>query len=685
MAFDHKWFGDQFVIYGDLYYQNAASHDELAPSATGSFQTAGQVTLAIPPHSNLNGVAPPLTPTFEDTQIPPDAFNPFNPFNQIISGASRARLLEFGNRLFDNTTDSFLVTLGARGDKLFDGTWGYDFGFRYSQVKATEHDTLTSTSRFNRILNQNDPIFQEGGILEGQPAFNPFGDAQAGNIPANAATTAFATVHPNNVSTSELGTLDLNIYTTELFKLPAGGIGFAFGGQFRREQLTQDIDQLFLDGDIIGIAPAASTQAGRKDWALYAEGSLPVFSPTFNVPGAYALEFTAAVRYEVFENNNTNVAVPKFGMRWQPFDETFTVRATWGEGFREPSLIELYASPTSGLVGSTDILPTSLGGPATPVGDPSRIEPETPVVVTSSPVLQPEDSRSFSAGIVWTPKWVNGLTLSIDLWNIEQTGVVIASTTTQVLAERACAAEGTGGFAPGEAVERNPDGTISRIFTPFVNSGNTQTNGIDMGLQYVYPTKFGTFTSVTNATWVNTFQQAVFADQPQKELNGYTTDPNVSVDGFLKWKGVSRLDWAWNGWDLVGTVNFLDGFHERYPNGLLHYTSQTWFFDGQLSYDFTFVPPVENQPVAGYSKDAKDMTMGKDGKATESAVAQTSNVALPIWKQVLNGTQITIGCNDIFGQDPPRAYGFGGNPTNYPGFLYDSTGRFVYVQLTKKF
>ena len=56
VAFDHKWFGDQVVIYGDLYYQNASSHDELAPSATGSFQTAGQVTLAIPPHSNLNGV-----------------------------------------------------------------------------------------------------------------------------------------------------------------------------------------------------------------------------------------------------------------------------------------------------------------------------------------------------------------------------------------------------------------------------------------------------------------------------------------------------------------------------------------------------------------------------------------------------------------------------------------------------
>ena len=25
----------RLVIYGDLYYQNAASHDDLAPSATG--------------------------------------------------------------------------------------------------------------------------------------------------------------------------------------------------------------------------------------------------------------------------------------------------------------------------------------------------------------------------------------------------------------------------------------------------------------------------------------------------------------------------------------------------------------------------------------------------------------------------------------------------------------------------
>ena len=683
--FDHKIFGDQMVLFGNLFYNYASSHDELAPQATGSFQTAGQVTLAIPPRTNLNGTTPFGGPTFTETGVPPTAFNPFNPFNQIISGGSRARLLEFGNRLFDNTTDAFLATIGLRGDKLFDGNWGYDLGFRYSSVKVTAGAKLISTSRFNQILNQNDPIFQTGGILEGQPAFNPFGDANAGVIPSNIATTNYATVHPTNVNTSELATLDLNIYTTSLFKLPAGGVGFAFGGQFRREQLNQDNDQLALDGDLGGGA-TATTQAGRKDFAFYAEANIPIFSPTFSFPGFYSLELSAAARYEEFRNNDTNVAVPKFGIRWQPLDETLTVRATIGSGFREPSLIELYGSPTSGLTGTQDPLPTSLGGPNVPLDDPSRFESETPVVATSSPVLTPEDSRSLSAGIVYTPKFINGLTLSVDIWDIEQTGLVTLSLANNVLGRELAGAQGSGqGLLPGERVERDAAGFVSRVFTPFINSGTVKANGIDLGVQYVYPTSFGTFTSLTNVTWLNSYQFANAPGTPEAELAGTSTDPFAANDGFLKWRGISRLDWTWNGLQVGSSIRYTDGFHDRKPDGRIHYVSQTWTVDGQVSYDFTFVPPVENAPVAGYSKNAQEMSEGKDGRPTESAMSQTANYSMPVWQRVLNGTTVTLGCDNIFGQDPPQSYGFGGNTTSYPGFLYDSTGRFVYVQLTKKF
>jgi hypothetical protein len=43
--------------------------------------------------------------------------------------------------------------------------------------------------------------------------------------------------------------LDATIYTTALFNLPAGGVGFAFGGQFRRESppVEQDSNCSFLE------------------------------------------------------------------------------------------------------------------------------------------------------------------------------------------------------------------------------------------------------------------------------------------------------------------------------------------------------------------------------------------------------------------------------------------------------
>jgi iron complex outermembrane recepter protein len=682
--FTHKVFGDQMVLFGDIFYENTSSHDELAPAATGNFETPGAATIAIPPGMVLNGVAPPNTPTFEETGVPADAFNPFNPFNQIISGGSRARLLEFGNRLFDNTTDNFISTIGLKGDKLFDGTWGYDGAFRYNKIKETSTGTLGSSSRLSRILNQNDSVFQPGGALAGGTAFNPFGDAQFGPpIPTNDADVAFATIHPKDIDTSEIATLDLNVFTTSLFKLPAGGVGFAFGGQFRREQLTQDVDQASLDGDIIGNSTGASTNAGRKDFGLYAETNIPITSPTFNFPGFYSVELTAAVRYEEFRNNDTNVTVPKFGLRWQPIDETLTIRSTIGKGFLEPSLIELFGSPTSALTPVTDTLPTSLGGPPVPVGDPARTEPEQNVVFTSTPTLQPEDSVSWTAGVVWTPKFIPGFTATVDLWDTERTGQVIQSNIPAILNR-----EATGGLLPGELVQRDAAGFISRIFVPFINSGSTRANGIDLGLQYVYPTPFGTFTSLTQVSYLNSYKFKVTPDAKTVQLAGVATAgiaDGASNDGFLRWRGISRLDWAWNGFDIIGTARFLDGFHELKPFGLNHWVSQTWFFDGQASYDFTFVAPVENQPVAGYSKDAKDVSSGKDGKPTESAMSQSSNYGLPIWQRVLNGTTITLGCENIFGQDPPSAYGFGGSSTKYPGFLYDATGRFVYVSLTKKF
>ena len=669
---DHKFFGDQMVLYADAFYQNVKTHNELAAPATGSFQTAGQTTLAIPPPAPFpGGVTPPNTPTYAETGVPLDAFNPFNPFNQIISGGSRARLAEFGNRLFDNETDAFLSTVGVRGDKLFDGTWGYDAAFRYSQIKNTQTGQQVSISAFNRIVNQADPIFDptSSQYIGTTVAFNPFGDYRV-PIPSNQATVAFATIHPKDEDISKLATLDATIYTTALFNLPAGGVGLAFGGQFRRESLDEAPDILNVEGDVAGNSPVPLAHGGRKSFAFYAETDIPIFSPVNKQPGFYSLELTAASRFEDFENNNTNVLVPKVGLRWQPFDESLTLRATWGEGFREPSLEELYAAPISVLEVSHDPLKGGL------------FESETNTLVVSNPNLTPEDSRSFSGGFVYSPKYVPGLNLSIDYWDVERTGVVFPEFADQVLQR-----EVTGTLLPGQSVERDAGGFITRIITPNENTNSQTARGYDFGIQYQKETPWGVFTSLTQATYLDEFLWPTAQLAPPiwgtpGNLAGRTTDIGASNEGYYKWKADSRFDWAWKGFDILTTVHYIDGFHELDANGLPHYVSERWLFDVQGSYDFgSLVPRIESQPVAGYSKSAKDEPQGKEG----SAAVQTSNYGLLTWQRWLNGTTLTLGCNNVFGQDPPFASGEGGNSLGYSGFTYDATGRFVYARLTKKF
>src|SRR5947209_15619350 len=126
-------------------------------------------------------------------------------------------------------------------------------------VIITQHKKTSTVSQvlpmhLNPILNQADPIFNPASseFIGTTVAFNPFGDYRSSPIPANQGSIDFARVHPVDRDASKLTTIDGTIYTTDLFNLPAGGVGFAFGGQFRRESLSEDPDQLNVNGDVAG-------------------------------------------------------------------------------------------------------------------------------------------------------------------------------------------------------------------------------------------------------------------------------------------------------------------------------------------------------------------------------------------------------------------------------------------------
>ena len=123
--------------------------------------------------------------------------------------------------------------------------------------------------------------------------------------------------------TSNLDTIDAKV-TTNLFKMPAGPAGLAFGGAWRREALQANTDP---NGNNTG--PTAQRWIGgqffdafsksRSIGSAFAELRVPITSPSWNAPGLHALDFIGAVRFENYSDAG-NSLVPKLGFRWQPVD-----------------------------------------------------------------------------------------------------------------------------------------------------------------------------------------------------------------------------------------------------------------------------------------------------------------------------------------------------------------------------
>jgi outer membrane receptor protein involved in Fe transport len=270
---DRKILGtDNIRAYIDVNYQNSGTENQLAPSATGNFSGSG--TELVIPAKTTNPLA---LPDGRARAAVAGAYNPFNPFNIDITGGTRARLAEFGNRIFRNQTDATLITTGVKGENIA-GKWNFDAGYSYSSIKDTSRNTLVSASRFNRLLNANDAFFQPGNpaYLGTTTPYNPFGYYKV-SIPNNAKIVGAALINTKDLNESKLNQVNAVISTGSLLDLPAGPVGFALGADARHEELAQAPDPYGTTGDLIGSSPNAVTTGQRKIWARSPSGMFRSF------------------------------------------------------------------------------------------------------------------------------------------------------------------------------------------------------------------------------------------------------------------------------------------------------------------------------------------------------------------------------------------------------------------------
>ena len=574
-----------------------------------SSSLAAFVELGWQRNENIEGLSPAPISTLNTITLP--ANNPFNPFGvPIVSGSSQTmffRFLELGDRLTTTTNEMSRLVAGLEG-KLGRG-WNWDAAVTWN--KETSHLDLKNFPGQDRV---NAALADTNRAT----ALNLF--ANGTTIRNNPATLAGLEGGVTRDAKTELTAADARV-TGGVFSLPAGAVSVAVGAQWR-EEIFRDVRtqvQLLNQG-----APVAPAKGKRRVSAAYVEASVPLTAPAQRIEGLHALELNAAGRLESFSDDGVGRAsVPRVGLRWQPVAEQLTFRASWGRGFRAPALAELYLPQTVAISFNLPD-PLRFGKPGATANDSGTGQRQ--IRSGGNPLLAPEKSESINYGVQYTPAFLKGLSLSLDLYTVEVTNRIGQPATAAIMlanpqlfpdaiVRAAPTAADTAAGLPGE---------LREIRSVLGNYGSTKAQGVDFAAEYRFaPGRYGRFTARAAATLINTQIIRTRPDLPEVETVGLYEIP--------RWRGDASLLWSHGKASAALNVNYIGGFQDTSPSLL--------FVKQQVTTDVQ----------AGY--------------------------ALP-W-----GLRATVGVNNLFDRLPPATTFSTGYAERVNNFL----PRWAYVSLTKTF
>jgi hypothetical protein len=136
-------------------------------------------------------------------------------------------------------------------------------------------------------------------------------------------------------------------------------------------------------------------------------------------------------------------------------------------------------------------------------------------------------------------------------------------------------------------------------------------------------------------------------------------------------------------WDIYGfgPENFGRGGNGENGGGSFQHDRKIreWItLDWILNYTFNFEAPAAQNEVPGYAKDG-----GKTGKDKNVMPVSTAEYDPCGWRAWLNKTTVTLGVNNVFGEEPPFVAASSEN--GYDESTANIKGRTWYVALKKRF
>ncbi len=573
------------------------------------------------------------------TSIPAAVRNQLTFVNGVATVQVDRSLGELGVITIDNERDTYQAQVGARGAVTRNINWDfYVQSGRSAESLVVHGDALKSGAA--ALVNRTN-IFGPGADLSSIAQDFDYGDRVRKQF-----VTA-ATVSGDS---------------SDAFKLPAGPVGFAVGIEARRETgdfaynpaLALSFNQAAVSG------PTAPPSFRAKE--IYGEVLVPILA---NKPLIQHLSLEGAVRRSFYSKSlgaDKAYTTDKVGASWTVNDD-LRFRATKQSVIREPNMGEyanpVFSIPFNSLVTTARLRPRYQGDPcALGTGDAAqckRFGAPAPGSYNSldaavlgggyffggNPDISAEKGDTRTLGIVLTPTFAKGLSLTVDYYSIKlkdavgQVQPVDALTSCYITDPRAdnplC-----------QAVTRDPvTGRIKDAYPVDRNLAFIKQEGFDIDASYKHNVPFGL--PGKKLSWQ--YQAAV--------VKSYSIQKNPVLDPI----------------DCKGSYGF------RCSSDAVSLVAPAYRHRASLAWDFDTVTAQLGWKRVGK---VKDSTVG----STESIVAQDYfdlNFSL---RPSIAGLTVNVGIDNLFDKQPPM-------PTNaaifntYPD-TYNVLGRSLGFTVTYK-
>jgi iron complex outermembrane receptor protein len=599
--------------------------------------------------------------------------NPYNPFgfdlNQATDYVAFRRPIEGGPRVFEQDVDTFYFSGGFRGDfRAANRDFAWDVNAAWSRNAANQitHGSYNALKIGNALGAAGRDA--AGNLVCGIPdgtgrVANPIPNCVPLNIfGLNTITPAMLTyIQPilHDSSSQQLRDFTANL-TGTIVELPAGGLDFAVGYEYRKQSGEYSPDAIYVAGESAGV-PSLPTRGEFNVKEYYGEIRIPILK---DVPGADLLQASAAARtsdYSLFGKDTTT----KFGLNWRPVNDLL-LRGTYAEGVRAPGIGELFGTfarfdttiqdPCSQFLtksAATQANCRSLGVPTTY----TQSNPQISVVTGGNPDLIPEQSKGYTAGFVYSPGWGQGVPWA-DSLTLDFTWYKI--TLDKTITARDAQVQITGCVATLDPVlcggiGRTGGGTINRFNNQLINIGGTATKGYDINLRYVLPEtpagRFGvTWQNTKLDSYVDTLQTATgFSDVPREGLEKGDTGA-----AWPKWKSTLSGDWSLRDFSASVTLRYTD----------------------------SVVETCSGLPGLGL---CSNYNLADDNLSTNKMKATTYVDLQATWRPAFfnNTWALTVGANNVLNEDAPFCFSCASN--SFDASTYDVPGVFWYARVVAHF